>query len=148
MPRQNTQIKTSFEDQTAGLITFGDFSNPDWYIMNTYPSIILQAVRENILLVPGFKPTTFSQAKPGRLVCVFNVCGMLIVREFMSGKTVLPTDFPIFLFLFSTHKPSLGNFPVWACFVCSKYYSNNLNLQLLYVNFALIILWSFGALGR
>ena len=42
----------------------------------------------------------------------------------------LPTDSPILLFLSRTDKPSLGNFPVWVCSVCTKNYSNKLHSQL------------------
>ena len=67
----------------------------------------------------------------------------------LSKLLLLPkvshTDFPIFLFSSPTHKPSLGNFPVWACLVCSTQTTAIWNFP---DSFALIILWSFNVLGR
>ena len=67
----------------------------------------------------------------------------------LSKLLLLPkvshTYFPIFLFLSPIHKPSLGNFPVWACFVFSTQTTAICNFP---DSFALIILWSFNVLCR
>ena len=62
----------------------------------------------------------------------------------LSKLHVLPTDLPIILFLSCTHKTSLGNILIRACFALAQIIIPKNSICKYSVSFALILLWSFG----
>ena len=112
---QHTYLEVVASNQVTGKIRF-DSKFSCWYEGMIY-------AHENFLI-----------SLPSNITCFVYTCylepSFLFFLLNLSKLYALPTKFNAILFPSRFHKPSLGNFPVGACSVCTNKNSNNLFSQL------------------